>query len=737
MSKKIDIDLAVGNVGPHQNFKQSVKTSSLKLGIYAPNGTGKSFLSKCFRLIRSQDAVKANKLLSFGKDSGSLELSINDGSTSKKLDIYIKKGAAPTVSNKTDYIFHVFNNDYTKDNLETYNYKPNGEIEGYILGKIQIDLTNEKINLNNIENKIQNNHKNISDKFANALLDLEGLGIRKSITEYKNFSLENLMQNKLDYDEKISFKELLKVNTKLNTMPDDIPDILAFNTNLSLDFLDNAFKVLSLSHEVSRIDEAFKGKVVSKQSFIQEGLKHLQDDCPFCEQSLSQESNKLIQEYKNYFKGNEASVIDNCSILIRNFDNLTTKIKSASSTDAVSKNNFNKVKEFIPSFSETTLEDFVGTDYVIEIINKFISMLKSKIENIEIYFPEKDLLQGFSSIKEFSAQLEKYENTRNKLIQKINSVKNDSANEKLIVKKRLCTSKYLEVKKSITDLLIETNILLEEKTKLNTEILLKENSNKSSKKDLVAKTFETLLSQVFEKKYSLDHEKFCLKFEKNTLLDNASDVLSDGEKSIVSFCFFLAETHTLIGSEEDYDKLFFIIDDPISSMDFHYVYSISQLLRRLELLFNFGRSRFLLLTHNIEFMSLLIRNNIISDSFCLSNNELKSIGKELLMPYEQHLKDVYDTSIGNKKPSHTTPNSIRHILETVNRFENPYLSLREYLDQHFSANVYIYSMINDSSHGVIRNEKAYLEINVINSCKDVIDFINTKFSGQIKLISSH
>ena len=59
-------------------------------------------------------------------------------------------------------------------------------------------------------------------------------------------------------------------------------------------------------------------------------------------------------------------------------------------------------------------------------------------------------------------------------------------------------------------------------------------------------------------------------------------VLSEGEKSIVAFAYYLGDAHIKVNSEEDYKRLFFIIDDSISSMDFSYVYSLSGVIREIQ-----------------------------------------------------------------------------------------------------------------------------------------------------------
>ena len=112
------------------------------------------------------------------------------------------------------------------------------------------------------------------------------------------------------------------------------------------------------------------------------------------------------------------------------------------------------------------------------------------------------------------------------------------------------------------------------------------------------------------------------------LESNASDVLSSGEKNIVALCYFIAETHRTIENEGDYEKLFFIIDDPLSSLYFHFVYATSQMIRNLNKLFNVSRLRLILLTHNLEFMSIIIRNRIIEQKYIISNGLLENLGDE-------------------------------------------------------------------------------------------------------------
>jgi wobble nucleotide-excising tRNase len=195
--------------------------------------------------------------------------------------------------------------------------------------------------------------------------------------------------------------------------------------------------------------------------------------------------------------------------------------------------------------------------------------------------------------------------------------------------------------------------------------------------------------------------------------------------------------HIRVTDEYDYNKLFFVIDDPISSMDFHYVYAVAQIIRNIKQHFDISKERYLILTHNIEFMSILTNNNIISNGFILENGQINNLNHNLIMPYEAHLRDVYQVSIRKMKPSHTTPNSIRHIMETINKFEKPDVKFEEYFNgiKEFKNNEFLYSLIQDCSHGRIRYEHPYTEETIINGCKCIIEFIKSKYQGQINHIT--
>lgn len=137
-------------------------------------------------------------------------------------------------------------------------------------------------------------------------------------------------------------------------------------------------------------------------------------------------------------------------------------------------------------------------------------------------------------------------------------------------------------------------------------------------------------------------------------------------------------------------------------------------------------------------MSILIRNKIVDQKYILTNGNLTNLGNELIMPYEQHLRDIYNIAKDIYSPIHTTPNSIRHVLETINRFVCPNIDLNDFCEKidGFSDNEFLFSMMHDGSHGGIRLQKAYTEEMVKSACEVVLNFIEKDFKGQIKILEN-
>lgn len=122
---KITTVIKCQNIAPIENLTREIKSGSLKMGVFANNGSGKTFLSRLFRLTEKQDELvldengksPTDKLLTFGQNNGTLSFKITDkdGIVKDDFSISVTKGQIPAIPD-TKYLYHTFNQDYVEKN---------------------------------------------------------------------------------------------------------------------------------------------------------------------------------------------------------------------------------------------------------------------------------------------------------------------------------------------------------------------------------------------------------------------------------------------------------------------------------------------------------------------------------------------------------------------------------------------------------------------------------------------
>ena len=136
--------------------------------------------------------------------------------------------------------------------------------------------------------------------------------------------------------------------------------------------------------------------------------------------------------------------------------------------------------------------------------------------------------------------------------------------------------------------------------------------------------------------------------------------LSDGEKTAIAFCYFVACIHRKVTSSSDYRKLFLVFDDPVTSMSYDFVFSIAQTLKNLsisdqgEVSINPAkiagnknrRPDLLVLTHSSYFFNISRTNSVIKKDATFSLYKDGSTHKfvnlrSYVAPFEQQLEHVY------------------------------------------------------------------------------------------------
>lgn len=737
------------NIAPIENLNKEIQSGTLKIGIFANNGSGKTFISRLFRLTEKKSEIQLNednlsqtdKFISLGKNNAKFNFKITDkeGIVKDDFSFDFSLGSVPKIPT-TYYLYHTFNQEYVDENIRTLNYEKDGNIDGFILGKGNIDLKDEEEKLVKIEadglvlsEQVRTEIKQYLKTNIDNIQNIQRLG------EYKNITYEEIVLglNAEPLQVSKAFNELIADYNKIKSVPENLLDIQKIEkVELNLKQFSDLKELSEKEFTLSVLAEEFKEKIKEKQGFIETGIGLISNNkCPFCEQTFNDNALKLIDNYTKYLNDSEASTIKLFKSNIKSIEDKIFNIRSIETINIKRISEYDTYKtKYIPSCAQINLEQLDITS-LLETFNKIIIVVNQKLKDIS-----KPIELDSSYLEELNtlqAQINNTVNKNNKEIEGINGKKNRINDENKRIRKEICNSAFnFLVKEHKTNISNIIRLRLEHK-QLTEQIRKKKEEQKASKKERVADTIKKVLNYFFSGKYTLDEDTFQLIFKTNALAKNqAKNVLSDGEKNIVAFAYYLGDAHLKVNDEDDYKKLFFIIDDPISSMDFNHVYTLCGIIRDLDkIIEKLGHIKYLLFTHNNDFMRVLSSNNILDKKLILRDGKIEEFNTTLTVPYISHLLDIYQIARRVKTPDHTTANSIRHIIETLTKFDKIEItrdSIADYIRENILEESRAYTLINDLSHGGWRSEQEpitnedYKEV-----CKTIVNHIEFKYKGQV------
>lgn len=728
-SKPVNWRLKLKGFGPFDaQLDWSMSAGSAKVAIYAGNGQGKSTISRLFRLVENPHMFCPKDLITRGLTKGTFSFTVGNGtSTLGNLEIDSCTG----IVNQQGYLFHVFNSDYVRDNLQNSSYSPSGDIEGYIIGKSNIDLSNERQRLDDIRLRGVEAKDSLSKALEESKKELVGLGAGR-VKEYQGLNIDHLMNTPVEDD---CYSDKVGQLKAVSELPDDVraPERLRFDYSY-LD-LDQLALLLERPHSKANFAEAFLDKVRKDAEFIEAGMR-IQDGecCPFCGRKYDEGARSLISQYDSYLKDQEAVIIAalrekrvQLSRLVDEYARLEVRMMHSAVLYDELKLGFDLLaNEEFPAFDTATAFTVV--------VDAVIKEVESKIKDIACPVST----DAVDQLREILEACQLRLDDANDLIDKLASNLAKTKSRKTTLRKDICVELGKRFRREYRESFDELGNLRVEYRRLDGELKGKEAQNKRSKKDAVAQLMAVLLNSVFGDRYIFDTADFSIRFKGEALGESADSVLSDGEKAALAFCFYIASTWELINEEEDKNKLFFVIDDPISSMDFNYVYSIMQIIKGLKDTFGLGHARVLLLTHSVAFFNMVMGTNALNEAWMLDDGKITEVKNELLAPYAAHLRAVFNVSNG-APPDYTTGNSIRQTLETLMHFEDPSLgTLDKYFESDYGGKLgelaYLRMICNDQSHGARTFGYAQPPMDnstICRACGAVIQHIRDRYPGQL------
>lgn len=734
MPKKNQWELSITGFGQFGTKSDNfIEFGSSQVAVYAGNGQGKTCISRLFRAAEMGPSAMSDAIITKGKNAGTFLFAVtgNDG-IDHKLCVTKTKGSTAVISNETNYLFHVFNSDYVRDNLAEHNYSPSGDIQGYIVGKGNIDVSSKKERLEALRAQSLEKRALLDKAVDEARNALVSMGIKKRTKGYSEFSADSILGMSLCSD---SFDAKKQEYEALKDLPEDMQPLLEISFKDDCLNVSKTEDLLSKVYSRDQFSEEFINSIQEKRSFVADGMRlKTNDTCPFCGQAFNDEATGLIHLYEEYLAGREAGIIALIDEQIGEINDQAMRYNKFAAQYSERKNQYDSRKLAFSKIKEIDLPLLPSVEVFAATATSLCALLKEKAEDISKSYNTPDTDKLVELIEAAAAA----SNEANAFVRQLNAAASKTTAALRATNKDLCLELAKKVRTDNDALVDEVLVLREDYRLLHDEIIRDESQGKRPKRDAVAGLFSKLLKETFGDKYTFDCAQFAIRFRSLVLGDEAEQVLSDGEKTVVAFCYYVASTVELLQREDDTDRLFFVIDDPISSLDYHYVYSVMQIVRDLKGTFNLNRVRLLVLTHNFAFFNMLARNNVTKVHYVLHHGTMQPCTDQGIAPYTEHLRDLQRVSVGGN-PTHTTGNSIRQVIETLWRFDNPAANnLSAYLDTHECADLqsceYVYSLCQDQSHGasVFDREQPPDEDAVRRACQAVLLHINRRYPGQLR-----
>lgn len=780
----IELDLNITNLGPISSLSKTLKLGGAnKSLIFARNGSGKTFLGRAFRELSGDDTNNINNsrydLLSYGKSNGCFELGIFNRPNNKndmldKLSFNLSNSwATNSDSNSLNinskvisgkYIYHVFNADYIEDNLDLNKFSLTADrYQGDLpIGKPSKDIVKYEEEKEKNEKKYQTNLdllNNIRTGILEHVKESCDIKTLKEFSELKDISFDEkalakksedikefLIEKDFDYDS--NYRNIILHIKNAQEDYDNIKEIKADSikdvdeipllTKLSLSQLSEYIKQNNDFTEVE--DQDLMKYIQNEVAFFKKGVELYREGsnkCPFC---LNNNDNLIskIRDYQEIFMSRKQKFLDSLSFENEKLQRYIDQIEKVFSLYNKSKADYLKTSRGVDYREEWGLElDLTPLKTSLSDIQNIID---NKSKDLSYIY---DLTEDISKIE---TQLEQYnaliDVCRNK-IKKINKYKNDISIEQ--------RNRRRFVVLSIRDFILSSD-LFSSLHHINLKVKVLESSMeiekakfKEPKSKLAFKTLSTLMDKFFRGKYELS-EDFKIILDKTHDMSNG---FSEGEKTILAFCYYISDVHNKMNSEGDYKKLFFVIDDPISSLDENYIYTMAHLIRNIKKENILGKSihheRILILSHNLFFINILRNNGVINKCFDMKNikgnvdlEEMSNL--RFAIPYMSHLNDIENISKGHASVTHTTGNSLRQVVEGIQRFIDPAeSSLSDFINYSkvedkgisFEKTKEVYTISNDTSHSDLFMNASFVELEHISKAL-IEDINNSILKNQLK-----
>lgn len=777
--RKIDIN----NFGCYKDYKQHGKTDNPGIGkdfkeenvniFYGRNYSGKSTYSKIFQSIEL-------KKLPENYDNIDYEIKLANNSIIKSSDIENKPLPIDC---------KVFNQQFVNDNLQLHTDNKINSFQISVgtdtnkilqkIKKIQLDELNPKneellkieesltdaISKLDIKQKKFDSHlrriaSNIRNQKNPSVITGKRYDINDLKYEFKNSSSHFPI---IPSEDSIEYKELnrkleqakskiLENNIEKPQKINILDSISNFNFN---SFLVETKNLLSKVVKVSNILDEYKNDP-DKINWIKQGIEihgETPETCIFCGNTINKTLIiNLTLAFSEELKLLEAELENKKAIL-------EIQIKRLLSIKTINKDeyfkHFSEDIENINKDIKTNINNNVNTlkNIQLQIINKQRDIFsKILIENLT--------WKDFSGIqKEIDilynktiAEIEQFDNIKLECMSFIRRVN---------ITKELSVVEFNNLSEEIQHLQNTINILKNSKgikesiiNEIQEKIKILENSLKSET-EAINRINTILYNSLFHSEISLksidDNKGIYFEVHRN---NKKAYNLSEGEKSLIAFSYYIAKLETL--TIEEKKKTILFIDDPISSLDennIFYIYNIIFcLLDKKEFL------QYFLSTHNLDFLKYTNRFSSKKDYYLIEKIKTAEDipAKSHIVPLPKHLsmkvtefvflfEQIYRVATEEENENnfhifYNFPNNARKFIETLLYFKYPDYKTNNdtKINKYFGEDIFpfIQRINNEYSHGEDRFDRTRNPINTSEFKHDAKIILTTIYSNDIEQFTS-
>lgn len=724
--------------------------------IFALNGSGKTNLSRFFKKfeIDNLSITQFEDLLSLEAQEKkeniefNLEFTDNQKVTNLNLNLPIKHNIL--VYNKEFLDENITINDFSKKNHT-------GEIN---IGKIK----NSDDSIKSIETEINLTIKKgteIKDKIESDL-DLLSINLRKkynakksTFSDFLNFI--NLNDRKIinEIKKNESIKESEINYSKINDINEN--DIIKTSFSLLNELkTDNISSLLLNSFDYKDLDTKIENhiKLISKD-WVKKGIEIYKNDsksdnCPFCRQTLK--NTDIINQYNLFIDSLKSKTIDAIDININDINTILKDIEFNNKQLKILPNKIERLNKIIGVKKSNFIRDIDSSrlEKLLTRISKYLETKKIKlIEAIELN--EDELSTILSEIKSEFIRIQNLYSKNNLEIQSLNLKINDLSKRKSELRKQIAQLTLFNYKQQNAFVLEQRNELLAkleiDKKRLETE---KGKAPSKEKKEVIIQFVNELIKTAGLYKYEINSDfNLLLKTNSQKVYDISKNTnfISEGEKSVIAFAYFIASSIQKIESFEDINNLTLFIDDPVSSNSYNYLHGMGRILKTLPSLYrkildnknDKISPQVFVLTHNLQFYNFLAGNvykkNSIFYNFEINQKTKTPFLKKVhnsrkLSEYLTSLKRVYEFS--NEMREENIGGDIRKVLETICSFH--FLELKpENIELIFGKEpeLDLKLIADDYTHTDFNNYEDPLTLESLKKASIcLLDFIKEKYNSQ-------